>query len=186
MLTIRDQRSPVHIDVESRVLQHALLHVVEEAGWTPTAQRHDGVAVVSDRLTPGLDIDVLVVEPTPLGCRMGMDALIGRQVRAVVCADEPDSLVDALSALGDDWCLVPARVVERASALPELSNRQQQIAGAIVAGQPNRLIARGLRVSEATVKREVAALLRTFDAPDRLSLVSRLVPLGLSARRLHG
>jgi DNA-binding CsgD family transcriptional regulator len=185
MLTM-PERAPVHIDVESRVLHHALLHVVETAGWQPTQQRHEGVAVVCDRLTAGLDVDVLVVEPTPLGCRTGMDALIGRQVRAVVCADEPDSLVDALNAFGDDWCLVPVRVVERASTLPDLSTRQRQIAGAIAAGQPNRLIARGLRVSEATVKREVAGLLRTFDAPDRLSLVSRLVPLGLSARRLHG
>ena len=186
MLTPTDRRPLVHVDVESRVLQHALLHVVETAGWQPTPQRHEGVTVVSDRLTAGVEVDVLVVEPTPLGCRMGMDALIGRQVRAVLCADEPDGLTDALSALGDEWCLVPARVVEQASALPELSTRQQQIAGAIAAGQPNRLIARGLRVSEATVKREVASLLRTFDAPDRLSLVSRLVPLGLSARRVHG
>jgi DNA-binding CsgD family transcriptional regulator len=175
----------VHIDVESRVLHHALLHVVEQAGWRPTLQRLEGVVVVSDRTGAG-GVDVLVVDPTPLGCRAGMDAIVERRVQAVVCADEPDSLTDALEALGDQWCLVPSRVVEQASTLPELSSRQRQIAGAIAAGQPNRLIARGLRVSEATVKREVAALLRTFDAPDRLSLVSRLVPLGLGARRLHG
>jgi DNA-binding CsgD family transcriptional regulator len=181
-----DVREPsVHIDVESRVLEHALLHVVEAAGWRTTRHRHD-VAVVSDRLSSGDDVDILVVEPTPLGCRTGMDAVVGRQVRAVMCADEPDSLTDALDALDDVWCLIPARVLEQAATLPELSARQRQIAGAIAAGQTNLLIARGLRVSEATVKREVATLLRTLDATDRLSLVSRLAPLGLLPQRVHG
>jgi DNA-binding CsgD family transcriptional regulator len=176
----------LHVAVASRVLHHALLHVAEAAGWQPTLHGGPGVAVVSDRLSEEWEIDVLVVQPTPLGSRGGMEAVTAGRARAVLCADEPDALPSALGNVTEDWCLLPVRVIELAAMLPVLTGRQREIARAIVAGQPNRMIARGLHVSEATVKREVGILLRTFDAPDRFGLVSQLVPLGVEPHRLTG
>lgn len=179
-------RRTLHVSVTSRVLHHALLHVAEAAGWVATVHRAPGIVVVTDRALTDADVDVLIVEPSPIGCRHGLEAVTDGRAKAVLCADEPDALPDALDALAQDWCVMPARLVQIACELPVMTPRQRDIAQAIVAGQPNRAIARGLRVSEATVKREVGLLLRAFDATDRLNLVSQLVPFGLQPQRLSG
>lgn len=79
---------------------------------------------------------------------------------------------------------MPLEVVERASLLPELSERQVLIVQAVVAGQATKEIARGLYLSDASIKRELAAMFRGFGVENRLALAALAMSLGFGAKRV--
>lgn len=57
-----------------------------------------------------------------------------------------------------------------ASALPELTARERQIAAAIARGASNKLIARELDIAETTVKVHVQSILRKLDLNSRVQI----------------
>lgn len=71
---------------------------------------------------------------------------------------------------GDCAETAPARV---AANEPELTSRQADVLDALCRGCSNKVIARMLDISEATVKIHVRQLLRKFDATNRTQIVIR-------------
>lgn len=65
------------------------------------------------------------------------------------------------------------------TARHRLSPRQQEVLGALVAGKPNKRIARELAVTEATVKAHVAAILRLLGVTNRTEAVAAARERGL-------
>jgi DNA-binding NarL/FixJ family response regulator len=63
-----------------------------------------------------------------------------------------------------------------------LTPRQIDVLTQLLRGQPNKLIARELGLTEGTVKIHVAAILRTLRARNRTEAVVRARELGLAAR----
>ena len=106
--------------------------------------------------------------------------------QAVVLADQPDQLATALRAVGGGNATTPSRAIELAAELPSLSERQELIMRAILAGQTNKQLSRGLGLSPASIKRELTELYRHLGAANRLELAHRAMTLGFVPKRLLG
>lgn len=171
----------VFLDLRDTAVRFAVSFAVEEAGWS-RAGRADGAAlVVADRVAGGPDVpplDVLVLAPHPAASRRALDAFAAGHVRSVVSSSDPQSLPGALEASRRGLCIVSSAVVDAARGFPPLTPRLERTLTLVVRGRPNREIARELGRSEATAKRDVADLLRRFDAPNRVALAATALRLG--------
>lgn len=177
------------MDVASETLREALSHVGMRAGFTLRRNLGPDTCHVVDEPKAvvgsiATQATVLVVEPTPCGAHAGMKALAAGTVSAVISAERPNDLADALGFVRNGWALAPLDIVETASKMPDLSERQTVIVGAILAGQATRDIAKGLYLSDASVKRELATLFRSFGAENRLELAAFGASLGFRPQRI--
>jgi DNA-binding NarL/FixJ family response regulator len=73
----------------------------------------------------------------------------------------------------------PAEPEQPAAALPDLSVRQREVLAHVVAGAPNKEIARQLGLSEVTIKIHVAALCRKFSVANRTQLATAAMRAGV-------
>jgi DNA-binding NarL/FixJ family response regulator len=172
----------VRIDLEDSSARFALCFAVEQAGWVRTRRSGPGVATVADRLPAGPAaalLDVLVVPPTAAAGRAALDALGRGAARAIIAATDPAAVPPALEALREGRCTVSETVLAAARDYPRLTPRLERTLVLVVRGRQNREIARELRLSEATVKRDLAQLLKRFGVPNRVSLVATALRLGL-------
>jgi hypothetical protein len=125
------------VDVTSETLSEALAHVGARAGFKQRRTLGAGTCHVVDEPKAVVESNsarptILVVEPTPCGAHMGMKALAAGTVSAVISHDRPSDLSDALAFIRDGWALAPLGVVEAAARMPDLSERQIAIFGALV------------------------------------------------------
>jgi DNA-binding NarL/FixJ family response regulator len=75
----------------------------------------------------------------------------------------------------------PAEAEQPAAPLPNLSARQREVLGHVVAGAPNKEIARHLGLSEVTIKIHVASLCRKFQVANRTQLATAAMRAGVDA-----
>ena len=86
--------------------------------------------------------------------------------------------------LGDNSIGEPTELVEHpVNSL--LTRRQRDVLKLIADGKSNKLIARALHISEATVKMHVSALLRLLDASNRTEAVNIAMRRGLIVREFN-
>ncbi|MDP1820459.1 MAG: LuxR C-terminal-related transcriptional regulator [Acidimicrobiales bacterium] len=171
----------VHVDVRPDALRLALLHVVEEAGWTTVLRATDDAARVSDRVprpSPGPPLDVLVVPPTARASRRALDAFAAGVVRSIVLTTVPTDLTVALALVRRGVHALPATIMADAHRWPALRPRLERTLHLVLRGRSNADIARSTHQSEATVKRDVADLLRAFDVRNRVALAATVIELG--------
>ena len=182
-MTDRDPAAPtVHLDLRDTTTRYALSFAVEQAGWTRTTDAEGATARVADHLVERPDapaLDVLVLAPTPVASRRGVDAFTRGAVRAVVSAIDPCALPEALDASRRGLGVVSHSVLIAASAYPSLTPRLERTLLLVVRGRTNREISREIGQSDATSKRDIAELLRRFDAPNRVALAATAWRLGL-------
>lgn len=69
----------------------------------------------------------------------------------------------------------PAAVLPVFAALVGLTARESEVAAALLGGQPNRLIARGLRISEQTLQTQVRSVFAKAGVHSRSELTARLL-----------
>lgn len=143
-----------------------------------------GSVLITDRIpsTPyqrGADAVVLVIEPTPFGARQAVDALGALRITSVVAADRPEDLEAALECLVSDRASLPRRVLELAAQMPDVSERQVGLLGAVLAGQTTSQMARGLHLSPASVKRELSTVSSVLGVGSRPTLFARALELGV-------
>ncbi len=177
------------LDVRSETLREALTHVACRDGWDVVRNQRPGVVTVRDRVVAlegeqSAARTVLVVGPQPLQCQRALRAFAAGSVAAVIPSDRPTELAHALLSVSVGWGAVPLRVLEVAAQMPDLSERQEGILGALMAGQTTAEIARGLYLSDASVKRELALLFRSFGSRNRLELAMLASDLGFRPVRL--
>jgi len=176
------RRPEVLIDIRETTVRLAMAYVVAEAGWTPAAHPAPGVVRVSDRIphrsSDEPPLDVLVLVPTPNACRRALDAFSAGDVRAVVLSTNPPDLPTTLELVGGGLGVLPMSVIDAALRWPSLRPRLEQTLRLVLRGSTNATIAKATHQSEATVKRDVAELLRLFDAPNRLALATTVTRLG--------
>jgi DNA-binding NarL/FixJ family response regulator len=123
------------------------------------------------------------------------DALTIRSVLAAGAAgfvpksERVEVLLNALRLVLAGGVYVPARSLDApaqvapspAAAVALLTPRQRDVLRALSRGQPNKLIARELGLTEGTVKIHIAAILRALQARNRTEAVVRARELGLDA-----
>jgi DNA-binding NarL/FixJ family response regulator len=74
----------------------------------------------------------------------------------------------------------PGRTASNAQGL-DLTPRQAEVMGLVLAGKPNKIIGRELGLAEGTVKNHVAAVLRALGASNRVEAVIAAAKLGIKA-----
>jgi DNA-binding NarL/FixJ family response regulator len=100
-------------------------------------------------------------------------------------SERSEVLLSALRLVLAGGIYVPARSLEApmvpapVSAAALLTPRQRDVLLALSRGQPNKLIARELGLTEGTVKIHIAAILRALQARNRTEAVVRARKLGL-------
>ncbi len=178
------------IAVRSETLARALTFVGRAAGWVDADRMARCDVIVVDSIEALCSTDsrcrILVTEPTPKDCRAAVDQMMSGTAQAVVLADQPDQLATALRAVGAGDATAPSRAIELAGEMPRLSDRQVVMLRAIVAGQTNKQLSRGLGLSPASIKRELTELYRQLVAANRLELAHRAMTLGIGPKRLFG
>ena len=174
--------------VRSETLARALTFVGRAAGWLDADRHARCDVVIVDTIEALRSADstyrILVTDPTPKACRGAVDEIMSGTVQAVVLADQPDQLATALRAVGAGNATAPSRAIELASEMPSLTERQEVIMRAILAGQTNKQLSRGLGLSPASIKRELTELYRHLAAANRLELAHRAMTLGFGPKRL--
>lgn len=113
-------------------------------------------------------------------------------IRAVLAAgavgfipksERPEVLLSALRLVQSGAVYVPARLLEAAPAPSEASTsdltpRQLDVLRCLRRGEPNKVIARELGLTEGTVKIHIAAILRALHARNRTEAVVRAREIG--------
>jgi len=99
-------------------------------------------------------------------------------------SERPEVLLQALRLVRAGGVYVPGRLLEAAAEAPapragELTPRQLDVLVCLMRGEPNKVIARELGLTEGTVKIHIAAILRTLQARNRTEAVVRARALGL-------
>jgi DNA-binding NarL/FixJ family response regulator len=178
------------VAVRSETLARALTFVGRAAGWVDADRLArcdvvivDSIEAVRSAVSP---CRILVSDPTPRACRAAVDEVMSGTAHSVVLADQPDQLATALLAVAGGHATTPSRAIALAAALPSLSERQEQILRATLAGQTNKQLARGLALSPASIKRELTDLYRLLGVINRLELAHRAATLGFGPKRLIG
>ena len=179
-----DERRRVHLDVADPTLRMALAFAADRAGWEEAASA-PGVVTVADKVRPGAatpPLDVLVISASPAAARRAIDAFTDGSARGVLRATDPNGLPLALELARRGLGVVPSAVVEAARGFPSLDERLERTLELVLQGWSNPRIARAVHHSEATTKRDVAELLRRFDAPNRVALAATALRLGVHPR----
>lgn len=100
-------------------------------------------------------------------------------------SERPEVLVGALRLVRVGGTYVPPRLLGAAPAAPsavrvaDFTPRQLEVLRLLMRGEPNKLIARQLDLTEGTVKIHIAAILRTLQARNRTEAVVRARELGI-------
>lgn len=171
--------------IVDRTVMRALQFVASEAGWTIAS--HASV-LATDRIAPTPDHQgriVIVIPPVPALCRAAVAAVTAGRAHAVVSTDNIDAFGHALDAAVNGICCIPEDVITRAESAPDLSDRELDVLGAVMAGQSNAAIARATYLSQATIKRVITELLRTFGSQNRSSLTAAAAAVGHRARPIR-
>ena len=175
----------VVLDLTDATRSAALCHTVGRSGRPVDDRGAPASLVVSDRLDRSRTVDVLVCGPTAVDAAAAVEAFAAGRARSVITDDDPDQLLAALAALELGLSLVPADLLERARAVPPLTERQRTVLGGVLAGQSNGEMARALQLRPVTVKRDVAALFAAFGACRRFELMSVAFGLGFAAEAVR-
>jgi DNA-binding NarL/FixJ family response regulator len=129
----------------------------------------DGIAVLEALRATGTRVLVLTSVTDPARARQAVRA----GAAGVLYKDiDPDALVRAIRTVHDGHLLLAA---DAAAAVADggpqlrhpLTNREREVLALIAEGRSNREIARGLRVSEKTVKAHVSSVLAKLGVQDR-------------------
>jgi DNA-binding NarL/FixJ family response regulator len=100
-------------------------------------------------------------------------------------SERPEVLVGALRLVRLGGTYVPPRLLEAAPApaaatrAADFTPRQLEVLRLLMRGEPNKLIARQLDLTEGTVKIHIAAILRTLQVRNRTEAVVRARELGI-------
>jgi two-component system nitrate/nitrite response regulator NarL len=139
----------------------------------------DAVRAIA-RQSPNVKIVILTDQLTPPRLTMAFESGASGILSKKISAEALNQSLH-LVLLGDQNCLVDSQRVPAALSSPPrpetldpaaeilatLSGRENQILGCLVHGLPNKLIARELKMAEATVKVHLKAVLRKIKAQNR-------------------
>jgi DNA-binding NarL/FixJ family response regulator len=100
-------------------------------------------------------------------------------------SERSEVLLSALRLVQSGAVYVPARLLEAApvaaptASTSDLTPRQRDVLRCLCRGQPNKVIARELALTEGTVKIHIAAILRALQARNRTEAVIRAREIGI-------
>ncbi|MDN5750457.1 MAG: response regulator transcription factor [Pseudonocardia sp.] len=153
--------------------RHAPDLVLVDLGLGPPGGLRAAAAVL--RAEPRTAVLAMVAGHTEEDDLLAEEALRVGVAGVLVKAQEPEALLAPLLAAADGWAVVPPRLLNRLASCAGRARRhdgplaaaQRRLWALIAAGTSTQQIAARLHVSERTVKRLTAALLRRLGVANR-------------------
>jgi DNA-binding NarL/FixJ family response regulator len=142
-----------------------------------------GCVLITDDLAEVNERSVLVVDQTSMGAKSALDLMQAGQLQCAIPRDRPRDLPLAIEVLQSGFTGTPIVLQERAAEAPDLRDREIAVLGLLVDGASNADIARKLNVSQASVKRYVAALMELFGVESRVDLAQQAIRSGFDNLR---
>jgi DNA-binding NarL/FixJ family response regulator len=166
--------SGVELAVADSALARAMASVIDDGGEDAGGTVVVRDSVVDDRRGPV----VLVADATPAAAASALRALQAGHVVGVVSEDQLEDLTAVVAAVRAGLVVAARRILSLSSAAPQLSDRQAEVLEELLAGGSNAKIAAELHLSEATVKRELAAVGVAFGTTTRVGILAAAYAAG--------
>jgi DNA-binding CsgD family transcriptional regulator len=123
---------------------------------------------------------ILLSDESPAEAYAAVTAFISGRVSAIASIRQPEAIAVVIKAACEQLAVLPQSLLAAAFHAPRLGDRQVRVLALVIQGLSNAAIGERLSLSEASVKRDVSSLLRTFDCTTRGELVARAVNVGYS------
>jgi DNA-binding NarL/FixJ family response regulator len=122
---------------------------------------------------------VLFVDPSGSACESAVAAFTNGAASVVLASDEHDLVPEALAAAALGYAVLSTRVQDAAREMPELSGRDRELLTLVATGASNVEVSEQLRLSTATVKRDLSRLATELDVDGRPGLMEAARDMGL-------
>lgn len=141
---------------------------------------------------PGVPVVILAASEDPQHMQQ---ALAAGAAGYIPKSSSLQTLLNGLTLVMEGGIYAPRTAYQRSSQAPALSlenpaqqltKRQSQVLALMAEGLPNKLIARKLFVSEATVKGHVTAILSSLGVENRVQAINRARQIGQNVGTLMG
>lgn len=170
----------VEVLTSSETLDHAVRRAVDTMA---TVVDRDGDLLLTDNLFINRRA-LVIVEPRPFVCAAAIDRSMSvPHIVGVITTVRLGDLPAVLAAVRAGLVVVGPDVKSCAEEAPALTARQLQVLGEVMTGSTNHDVAKRLYVSDATVKRELAAISKMLGATGRFDIASRACRLGFDPSR---
>jgi len=171
----RKRASSVGVDVADVRVRSAIERILRSAGWT--VGRATALRVTDSAITTA-PAAVAVVPPNPATCDAAVNRTISGALLGAVLVDELDHLPNLVEAVRRGLTALSPRVLGLAADAPRLTARQLEVLRNLLCQRTNVEIATALRVSEATVKRELTEIGKALGAAKRSGIATAAYALG--------
>jgi DNA-binding CsgD family transcriptional regulator len=176
----------VFVHVADSTLARVLCASVDDKSWVVVDGAREAAVLVTDDLVRDASLTrsgvIEVVLPLPRCAHLGVDNVMSGMSQAVVLADEPGSLADALGQLVSGEVFASARAVALRLQFPAFSARQDSLLLLLARGASTKTIVRQLDISVASVQREIAVVEDRLGVKGRPALAVAAVLLGFPPR----
>jgi DNA-binding NarL/FixJ family response regulator len=164
----------VHVACRSKALGELVKHTAASLGWT-LASTGENLVVVTDNHSDrnGRNVVVVVDPAKPAHALRVLRRISAGCIGGALAADRLlYDLPVVVGAASTDVVAFSGALSTAASQCPALTARQERVLHLIAIGMPYTIIAQRLRVSLATIKREVSTLFELFDCGTQTVLVA--------------
>jgi DNA-binding NarL/FixJ family response regulator len=166
-------RIRVHIACRNQVLREVVRHTAERCGWALVPGANGGVVVTDQGERSGRNVVVIVDPGKPAQALRVLRRVSRGEVGGALSANRLlDDLQTIVELAGSDVVAFSGVLSSYADECPALSSRQEQVLRLISFGLSYPTIAERLRVSLATVKRDVSSLFELFGCANQSQLIT--------------
>lgn len=184
MLTLSSRNLPrVRLSISDHLLRVAVESILRLENVSMVDDDQLALVLTDDLRREGKRI-VLLTDESPAEAYASVTAFVTGKVCAVASIRKPEAIPMVIQAACEQMAVLPQSLLAAAFKAPPLHDRQVRILALMIEGLTNANIGIRLDLSEATVKRNVSALLRSFECATRAELVHRASNVGFSSTRL--
>ncbi|MFS8096749.1 LuxR C-terminal-related transcriptional regulator [Lentzea alba] len=169
----------VHIACSDEALREVVRFTAERRGWTVVESAERAVVVTDHGDRTGRNVVVVVDPAKPAHASRVLRRISSGDIGGALSADRLVSdLPVVIGAAGTEVVAFSATLSAYADKCPALTDRQERVLRLIAFGLSYTTIAQRLRVSLATVKREVSSLFELFECTNQSQLVAVAIDAG--------
>jgi DNA-binding NarL/FixJ family response regulator len=170
----------VHIACQSEAVRELVRRIAESRGWGLASTGERAVVVTDHHLDRrGINVVVVVDPAKPAHARRVLRRISAGSLGGALSADRlAHDLPLVVGAASTEVVAFSGVLSAYAQQCPSLSSRQEQVLRMIAFGLSYAVIAQRMRVSLATIKREVSCLFDLFGCATKTQLVAVAMEAG--------
>lgn len=178
-LLTSDWKPQVSIAISDNLLRLAIESILRLESIPIVDEAHCRLILTDDLQREGKGV-ILLSDESPAEAYAAVTAFICGRVSAVASIRQPEAIAVVIQAACEQLAVLPQSLLAAAFYAPRLGERQTRVLSLVIQGLSNAAVGERLAMSEASVKRDVSTLLRSFDCATRGELVHRALNVGYS------